>query len=441
MSLAGYELIQPYTVTSTGTMWMARTTDGSTCLIRFLSTDEFQSLRARIEVLSTISSPHVARIRDVVPDDGRVGIVTDMVEGTVLSQWMHVPGALVQNRVRAVLRDIALGLKALHDHKIAHGDLSVSNVIIHEDAAVLIDHVMGTGVTRPYAAPELEAELDGTGPVQSDRRPADVWAWAKIAQELGFECPVVARALHPDPTMRASIDEVLVDPVIASGASTSKIPMEANVSMLSAGDLLRIEAAREQTIISPTDGRRPRGRHARKRNRGWVRTAVASVMVLAGAVALTGWWLRPAPDTPIVSGGGADVETSQVQCPTSGEAISIVNDLTARRNAAIMQADPELLPAVLQEDSDVLDKDVELIESMIDAGVSVSSLATEIDDVRVMECAPLTIDATFTQAPHERCQGGECQEIPAQPSVRVRLEFEGPPWRVVSVSSLEPDAL
>lgn len=441
MSLAGYDLIQPFTVTSTGTMWMARAKDGSSCLIRFLSSDQYEDLNDRLEVLSTISSPHVARILDVVPDDGRIAVVSEMVDGTVLSQWMHVPGALVQNRVRAVLRDIALGLKALHDHQIAHGDLSVSNVIINEDEAVLIDHVMGSGYTRPYAAPEVVAEVESFAPVQADRRAGDVWAWGKIAQELGFGGAVVARALHPDPTMRATIDQVLADPEIASAAATSSIPMEANVSMLSAGDLLRIEAAREQTIISPTSGRRVRGRHAAKPKRNWMRIGVASVMVIAGAVAMTGWWLRPVPNVPNANSGSADAEVTQVQCPTSGEAISIVNDLTVRRNAAIMGADPELLPAVLKEDSEVFDKDVELIEAMVESGVSVSNLSTEVDDVQVMECAPLTIDATFTQAPHERCVAGECSEIPAQPSVRVRLEFEGPPWRVTEVSSLEPDSL
>ncbi|MDO5048975.1 MAG: protein kinase [Actinomycetaceae bacterium] len=438
MSIAGYELIQPFATTSTGTMWLARGRDGASTLIRFLSREQAEQLSGRLSVLSSISSPYLAGVQDVVPDDGRVAIVTEMVEGTVLSQWMHIPGALAENRVLAVLREIALGLKELHDRQIAHGDLSTSNVIVGEDGAVLIDHVTGAGVTMPYAAPEVVAELE-SGYVPVDRRPGDVWAWGKIAQELGCTCTAVQRALDPNPASRASIDEVLADPQLASTDSSAAIPMEADVSMLSAGALLRIEAAREQTILSEGNGKRPRGRHVRKSNRSWLRVGVATLMVVAGAVALAGWWVRPVTQQPSEPVRAEPATT--VKCPSSGEAITIVNDLTTRRNAAIMEADPDLLPAVIGADSEVLDKDIELIEAMAESQVSVTGLSTLVDEVRVMECAPLTIDATFTQAPHERCVAGQCAEVPQQPSVRVRLIFEGPPWRVTDVISLEPDEL
>lgn len=440
MSIDGYELIQPFTVTSTGTLWLARSTNHEQCLIRFLSLDQARELTPRLDVLVSLKNRHLAGIRDVVKDDNRIGIVLDWVDGKPLNQWMHLPGALVQMRIRAVLRDIALGLDALHSQGLAHGDLTPSNVIVHEDAAVLIDTVMGQGYTPGYAAPEIMIAAENDEPITFDTRPADIWAWGQIARQLGFEDAAVEATQNPNPSLRPTAKQILESDAIAAVSETYEIPMEVDTT-IAAGDLLRLEAAKEQTIQAASGGAR-RGRHRREKpRRTWVRTAVATIMVLAGALALTGWWLRPAPQIARPADTAGQVEQTEVRCPSSGEAITIVSDLTTKRNRAIVEGDAELLGSVIAADSEVMEKDEQLIEAMAQAGVSVTDLTTAVSDVRVVECNPLTIDATFMQAPHERCQGGVCETIPEQPAAKVRLTFEGPPWRVTLVQSLEPESL
>ena len=123
MSIKGYEIIQPFTVSSSGTIWQATTKTGEACLIRFVAWDEADSLADRLETLSRLESPFVARLIDVVPDGARVGLVTSLVEGVPLNQWIQLPGANTKNRVRTLLRSVASGLKDVHVVGLAHGDV------------------------------------------------------------------------------------------------------------------------------------------------------------------------------------------------------------------------------------------------------------------------------------------------------------------------------
>lgn len=426
MSIPGYTLIQPFSVTSTGTIWQATNSRGDSCLIRFLDLDDVATLQRRLGVLTNTQSDFVAPVIDVIEEDERLAIVTPLIEGQVLNHWMHLPGARTDVRVRAVLRDIAVGLKDLHDAGIAHGDLSLTNVVVNDSGAVLIDNVLGAGYTPVFAAPEVE--------VEAEHLPGDVWAWGEIARQLGFQAPVVERALDPDPSRRATIAEVLDAPELRDVAPSSAIPLEADISMVSGGELLRIESLMEQTLDASAGGR-----HKRARKRGGWRVALANVMVISGLLTLGFWWFgpvyQPQLDQPM------QASPTEVRCPTQGEAQSVVVDLTTRRNQAIMDVDADLLDAVIASDSEVFKRDVELIESIEKAGVEIHGLSTAVEDVEVQGCSPLEITAAFTQNEHERCTNGECTTVEQQPANHLSLTFEGPPWRVNDVTSLDPDNL
>ncbi len=445
MTIPGYDLLQPFTTTPNGALWMARSRTGKDCLIRFTTTEEAAELTTRFVTLKALDSIYVARLRDVIADGNRVAIVTDFVPGTVLSQWIYIPGAAVQERVRAILRDIALGLKALHDMGLAHGDLSPSNVVIGEDGAVLIDCVLGGGVTEPYAAPELNQSHDefegGT-----DRRPADVWAWGKIAHELGFEGLIVDRALHPDPARRATIDDILADEQIRDAGDLNAIPMETGASNLDPGQMLRIEAARAETMESPLVGKSV-GRHARRPKRSWPRIALATVLVVTSAAVMLSWmdfspfqqWFGGEPD-PATQGG--DSKSQQVTCLDAEQSLSVLEQVMAERDRAFEELDTDRLATVLVADTDLWEDDVNLMNAIEEAAVTVEGLKTSISDVQVVSttCPPLVVEATFTQLEYQQCKDSECNDIPAQDPVRLRLTLDGPSWKVREVQSLEPTA-
>ena len=431
MSIKGYEIIQPFTVSSSGTIWQATTKTGEACLIRFVSKDEADSLAERLETLSRLESPFVARLIDVVPDGARVGLVTSLVEGMPLNQWMQLPGANTQNRVRALLRGIASGLKDLHEAGLAHGDISSANVVVGTAGAVLVDHLLGTGFTPGFAPPE---KLEG----KQDINPlaADVWAWGALARELGFSGAVVDRALDANPAMRPSIKQVLESPDLRGYDGGAALAVESDASMLDAGDLLRRETSMAQTVLNERAG----GRHVRSRRKGRARIAVASALVIVGMATLGFWWLRPVTPVPVAS-SVEEAETSAIQCPSSGEAQSVVSDLTTKRNRAIVTSDRALLETVVDTDSKVFEKDVELIESIEQSGIEIRNLATAVTDVEIVECSPLEVLATFTQNEHERCQGDICEVVEQQPPSWLKLTFTGPPWRVSDVTSMDPAQL
>ena len=430
MSMKGYEIIQPFTVSSSGTIWQATTKTGDGCLIRFISVDEAHALSDRLQTLSQFDSPFVSRVIEVVPDGARVGIVTSFVEGLPLNQWTHLPGTNTQNRVRALLRDIALGLKDLHEAGLAHGDVSSTNVIVGSAGAILVDHVLGTGFTPGFAAPE---KLEGQA---GDPRAADVWAWGVLARELGFTDGVVERALDPNPATRISIAQVLESEEFTGNVGSAAIPMEADVSMLNAGDLLRLETSTAQTVLQD----RPAGRHVRARRKGRVRIAIAATLVVVGMATLGYWWIHPTSLAPMASSVD-EAETSAIKCPSSGEAQAVVSDLTTKRNRAIATSDRALLETVVDTDSKVFEKDIELIESIEQSGIEIRNLVTSVTGVKVVECSPLEVLVTFTQNEHERCQGDVCEVVEAQPASRLKLTFTGPPWRVSDVTAVDPEHL
>ncbi|MDO5034669.1 MAG: protein kinase family protein [Actinomycetaceae bacterium] len=423
MGISRYKLVQPFTVTSTGTIWQALDEGGQSCLIRYVPAGELGKIRDRLLVLERVESEFIAPIIDAFDEEDRLAVVVPLVEGQVLHHWMHLPGALTEGRVAAVLRDIALGLRALHEVGVGHGDLSLSNVIVGSEGALLIDYMIGSGHTPGFAAPEV---LSGAS---FDELKADIWSWGAVARELHFDSQIVERALSSNPDLRPTIDEVLADAKIA-GAKAPLIPVEADTSMLSAGELLRIEASLDHTVAT---GRRG-GRHARKPARG--RRILASALVFIGLAALGYWWVLPSPAPKPVA-----VAPAEVKCPTSGEAQMVVSDLTTRRNAALMQQDPQLLDESIAGDSEVREKDVELIEKIAASGIEIKNLTTKIDAVEIVQCSPLMIAATFTQEAHERCEAGECVVIEEQAPARLKLTFEGPPWKVNKVESLEPQKL
>lgn len=62
--------------------------------------------------------------------DGRTGVVHDHVEGVPLSQRIARSGAMHINEARPLLKAILEALAALHEQRVAHGDLRLENLIL-----------------------------------------------------------------------------------------------------------------------------------------------------------------------------------------------------------------------------------------------------------------------------------------------------------------------
>jgi tetratricopeptide (TPR) repeat protein len=107
-------------------------------------------------LLSRIDHPGLPQKLTAGSDRDRTFVAHELVRGVPLSQRVARIGALHLNEVRELLESVLKALAALHEKRLAHGDLRLENVIVGEGAssgqAVLVD----IGSDRLRMRPRLE---------------------------------------------------------------------------------------------------------------------------------------------------------------------------------------------------------------------------------------------------------------------------------------------
>ena len=140
-------------------------------------------------------------------------LVTEYIEGVTVEHMIQAR-TLTVGRAFAILDDLLAGLSVLHGLGVGHLDVKPSNLIVRDEAAVLVDFGLSGRALRPgcgtaeYGAPEVWlANAAATLPDPGDVAAVDVYAAACVAFELLtgsvlFEAPnelaVVAKHLAHD---------------------------------------------------------------------------------------------------------------------------------------------------------------------------------------------------------------------------------------------------
>src|SRR5205823_2626995 len=91
-------------------------------------------------ILQGIVHPNVVRVRDVVSEDGRLGIVMDLVPGGDLRRRLIATGNLSPAAACELIGQVFAGVAEVHRAGITHRDLKPENVLLDVD-----------GQTRPTA--------------------------------------------------------------------------------------------------------------------------------------------------------------------------------------------------------------------------------------------------------------------------------------------------
>lgn len=149
---------------------------------------------------SALNHPNICAVYDEGEIDGQVYIAMEYIEGQQLADVIP-PGGLASDIVIAYGLQLADALAHAHDHRVIHGDLKTSNVLVTPDARVkLLDfglakrtsmyestettestvtpiHRGKSGCTPAYAAPEVLA-----GSVADVR--SDVWSFGVVLYEM-----------------------------------------------------------------------------------------------------------------------------------------------------------------------------------------------------------------------------------------------------------------
>ncbi|ONH29494.1 hypothetical protein BL253_16635 [Pseudofrankia asymbiotica] len=181
---------------STGEVRRAVGPDGETVAVKLLRpelADEPQvvaRLLQECKVVARIADPRIARIRHLVAEDDRVGIVMDYLPGGDLRALLRREGTLPPAEAVRLAGQVLLGLCRAHEAGVVHRDVKPENVLLNGSEVVLTDfgiarQLEGPALTRStgllgtpaYLAPELASHEPATPAV-------DVYSTGCLCYEL-----------------------------------------------------------------------------------------------------------------------------------------------------------------------------------------------------------------------------------------------------------------
>ncbi len=140
-----------------------------------------------------LSSPHLLRAAEIRGPRRSLYVAMEFVEGRSLRQWMTDRPRADLDRVRDLVGQIALGLRAMHRREMIHQDLRPENVMIDDaGTARIIDYgstlVAGVEEAAPGVLGEMPGTLQYTAPEHLSGDPvswrSDQYALGVIAYEM-----------------------------------------------------------------------------------------------------------------------------------------------------------------------------------------------------------------------------------------------------------------
>jgi serine/threonine protein kinase len=166
MTIDGYKVIRELTASARSQVYLVMDTKTQSLLVMKTPSVNFDDDAVYLELFlreervgQQVASPHVAMT--ILPGQTRAFLYTLMeyIKGQTLRQWMIDNSGPDLQRVRTIVDQIAIGLRALHRKEIIHQDLKPENIMIDEAGCVkLIDlgavRVLGIEENLQASVPE-----------------------------------------------------------------------------------------------------------------------------------------------------------------------------------------------------------------------------------------------------------------------------------------------
>ncbi|MDB5501677.1 MAG: protein kinase [Tardiphaga sp.] len=208
MTLDGYRIVRQIHASSRSHIYLAEDIDsGDLVALKIPSIDlrdDADYLRRFMMeewIARRINSPHVLKPRDQSRKRTYLYVVMEFIDGQTLTQWMIDHPQPDLEEVRAIVEQIAAGLRAFHRKEMIHQDLRPENVLIDRTGTVkIIDFgsVRVAGVseltghrqdndvlgTQQYSAPEY-FDWEGGSP-QADQFSLGVIAYQMLTGRLPY---------------------------------------------------------------------------------------------------------------------------------------------------------------------------------------------------------------------------------------------------------------
>ncbi|MGK7880624.1 MAG: serine/threonine-protein kinase [Crocosphaera sp.] len=143
-----------------GLTYLAKDSEGNLVVIKTINEEEIpekflDKIRRDfvIEALNLAKCDiytYIVKCKEYIPDNRFPCIVMEYIPGDNIEELVNKKGNLSEAEALKYIRQVAEGLKGVHERGILHRDIKPTNIIIHEETkeAVLIDF----GIAREYTA-------------------------------------------------------------------------------------------------------------------------------------------------------------------------------------------------------------------------------------------------------------------------------------------------
>ena len=158
-----FELLERLGTGGFGTVWKARDTELDRLVaIKLprksqLSARETEQFFREARTAAQLKHPNIVPVHEVGKEDGTIFIVTDLIEGVPLSEWLKKQTASPQATAQWCAT-LAEALAYAHGQGVIHRDLKPSNVMLDEKQQ---PHIMDFGLAKRELG-EITMTLDGT---------------------------------------------------------------------------------------------------------------------------------------------------------------------------------------------------------------------------------------------------------------------------------------
>ncbi|ENO17941.1 hypothetical protein HMPREF9004_1345 [Schaalia cardiffensis F0333] len=416
MKIEGYELGGIVHMSALGPLWAATSSSGESVLISVYSSAFGESTLERWRAWSTITSPCVARLVDVVRhEDGRWALIQERVDGRPLDLLLGSDQLRPRGVREKIIEDLRCGVRALHAAGIVHGDLAPANIIVNGEKAVIVD----------LAVPVNEGEGSVGWSVSSHKTCESDWeALERIEKALETSAPSQERSSTAAAAKKGAVHELEADGLhrrkeggledTREGIRSKKRAPQAAVLTTDedAGSRLRVAAAREETMRIPV-------RHRRK-------IAPLGLLVLAAGVGLgVGLGMivlsSSSPSTALSAESG-------LVCPSQEEAASALHRALEQRDHALESRDPLGLEEVIG--GALLEQDRARIEAVKSSGMRFEALKTRIEVLADPSCdeGVVVVRVRLGEQSARVCEAEQCQELSGGEEFLFDLVASYPEW-------------